>query len=317
VQRSNHVTPLELPLFAERNVSIDLLRLDLIHPQISGNKWFKLKYNLRQVGVSGVDRVLSFGGAWSNHIHALAYAGMQQGFETVGVIRGEEPAVYSQTLEDARRWGMRLHFVSRELYREKNSTEFIGRLEAMFGPFVLVPEGGSNALAVQGCAEILSHVEHPEEYQYICSACGTGATLAGLIASKTTGGKVLGVPVLKGAEFLYEDIASLLNQAGISDPGGWQLLLDSHEGGYAKVSPELADCLDRFCRMTGIELEPVYTGKLMLALERKLLRGEFPAGSRILMVHTGGMQGLRGMRSQLIKQLKRFKNSYNVGKTSA
>lgn len=307
------ISRLNLPGFQERGVQLDLLRLDLTHPQISGNKWFKLKYNLNRAKQKGSSVLLSFGGAWSNHIHALAFAGKEAGIATVGVIRGEEPQCYSQTLVDAQCWGMKLHFVSRQQYREKNDPVFLKQLAELYGDYQPIPEGGSNALAVQGCREIVAQIERlGGDYDKICCACGTGGTLAGLIAARPEHTEIIGVPVLKGADFLYSDIRSLLQQSGGVDPGQWRLIMDSHEGGYAKVSPQLADCMDRFARVAGIELEPVYTGKVMLALERMLARGELAAGSRVLMIHSGGMQGLRGMRDLLRKQLKRHNSGYNV-----
>jgi len=307
------ISHLDLPHFKSRGVQLDMLRLDLTHPQISGNKWFKLKHNLRQAKALSAPVLLTFGGAWSNHIHALAFAGWEEGIDTVGVIRGEEPDNYSKTLQDARRWGMKLHFVSRQQYRQKNDPKFLDELRSRYGNFQLIPEGGSNALAVKGGQEIVSHIERlGGSYDKVCCACGTGGTLAGLIASRPENTEIVGVPVLKGADFLYSDIRALLQQAGVVDPGLWHLILDAHEGGYAKVSPQLADCMDRFVRATGIELEPVYTGKVMLALERMLGRGELVNGSRVLMIHSGGMQGLRGMDDMLRKQLIRYKSGYNV-----
>lgn len=307
------ISHLDLPRFQRLGVQLDMLRLDLTHPQISGNKWFKLKYNLKHAKAQGVSVLLTFGGAWSNHIHALAFAGWEKGISTVGVIRGEEPEEYSKTLQDAQRWGMKLHFVSRQQYRQKNDPVFLEELRSLYGDFQLIPEGGSNALAVKGGQEIVAHIDRlGGSYDKICCACGTGGTLAGLIAARPKNTEIVGVPVLKGADFLYSDIRALLQQAGVVDPGLWRLIMDAHEGGYAKVSPQLADCMDRFVREVGVELEPVYTGKVMLALERMLKQGELTNGSRVLMIHSGGMQGLRGMKDVLRKQLIRYKSGYNV-----
>ncbi|WP_372598240.1 1-aminocyclopropane-1-carboxylate deaminase/D-cysteine desulfhydrase [Amphritea sp.] len=296
------VTTVDLPAFKKAGVHLDLLRLDLVHPLISGNKWFKLKYALEAVRASDCHRVLSFGGAWSNHIHALSNAGYEQGLETIGVIRGERPAQLSQTLVDAAGWGMALEFVSRAQYRNKSDQQFIARLHDKYGDFHCLPEGGSGEWVVAGCREILS-LFNAADYQLICCACGTGGTLAGLIADKPEGVDLLGVPVLKGGEFLYQDIRRLLAQAGVNDPGGWTLELDSHEGGYARVSVELALAMKCFTEYSGIGLEPVYSGKAFLALQRKLLRGELRPGSRVMLIHTGGMQGLRGMEDILSKKL--------------
>ncbi|MBN1006823.1 1-aminocyclopropane-1-carboxylate deaminase/D-cysteine desulfhydrase [Amphritea pacifica] len=292
-----------LPEFEQAGVQLDLLRLDLIHPLISGNKWFKLKYALEAVQASDCHRVLSFGGAWSNHLHALAYAGYELGIETIGVIRGERPAQLSATLMDAVGWGMTLEFVSRNQYRNKYDEQFNTALQQKYGDFHCLPEGGSGEWVVAGCREIISLFK-ATDYQLICCACGTGGTLAGLIAEKPEGVELLGVPVLKGAEFLYHDIRQMLARAEERDPGGWLLDLSSHEGGYARVSVELVDALRHFRECSGIELEPVYSGKAFLALQRKLARGELPPGSRVMLIHTGGMQGLRGMQDRLSKTLR-------------
>ncbi|WP_271270672.1 1-aminocyclopropane-1-carboxylate deaminase/D-cysteine desulfhydrase [Aliamphritea hakodatensis] len=301
------VTPVA---FARRGVQLQLLDLTGIHPFISGNKWFKLKYNLAAYQAAGkCCPLLSFGGAWSNHLHALAFAGYQAGIPTIGVIRGERPPVLSAMLQDAESWGMRLEFVSRAEYREKNTGAFRIALHDRLGAFEYLPEGGSNALAVKGCREILSGLENSDAPDFLCCACGTGATLAGLIAAARPATQVLGVPALKGADFLYDDIRGLLKQAGYADSGRWRLILSAHEGGYGKISPRLADCIERFRLSSGVQLEPLYTGKLLLALEDLLAAGEFPTGSRVVMVHTGGLQGLRGMAERLAGQLQRFYDS--------
>ena len=310
------LTSLDLPEFAERGVSLDLLRLDMIHPLISGNKWFKLSYALDEVLRSDCRRVLSFGGAWSNHIHALAFAGYQLGIETIGVIRGERPQALSETLVDAERWGMTLHFCSRAEYRCKTDEAFVEQLRVVFGEFHLLPEGGSGPRVIQGCSDIMRQF-NASEYELICCACGTGGTLAGLLAAKPGCTRLLGVAALKGGGFLYQDIRRLLAEAGVADPQGWSLALDDHEGGYGKLSPELAGAIEYFENHTGVGLEPVYTGKAFLALRRALLRGELESGQRVLLVHTGGMQGMRGMKEKLRRQLQRYKNEYNVSKTSA
>ncbi|WP_417222520.1 1-aminocyclopropane-1-carboxylate deaminase/D-cysteine desulfhydrase [Amphritea sp.] len=296
------VETIELPEFKQAGVQLDLLRLDLVHPLISGNKWFKLKYALQAVKSSACQRVLSFGGAWSNHIHALAYAGFEQGIETVGVIRGERPAVLSQTLIDAERWGMQLVFVSRLEYRDKDNAVFLSRLAEKYGEFHCLPEGGSGEWVIAGCLEIISLFD-AANYDLICCPCGTGGTLAGLIAGKPVGVSLLGVSALKGGEFLYHDIRGLLARAGIVDPEGWSLQLDCHEGGYAKVSARLAVAMQRFSQCSGVELEPVYTGKALLALLQKLEQGGFAPGDRVMLIHTGGMQGLRGMKETLLRKL--------------
>lgn len=297
-----------LPEFQQAGIQFDLLRLDLVHPRISGNKWFKLKYALQAAKMSGCRRILSFGGAWSNHIHALAYAGFEQGVETVGVIRGERPSVLSDTLVDAESWGMQLEFVARSEYRNKDDAAFIARLHDKYGAFYCLPEGGSGEWVVAGCREIMS-LFTATDYDLICCACGTGGTLAGLIAAKPEGVRLLGVSALKGGDFLYADIRALLAQARVEDPGNWTLALDCHEGGYAKVSPRLATLMQQFSQCCGVELEPIYTGKALLALLQGVARGELTRGSRVMLIHTGGMQGLRGMKNTLRHKLS---ESYEI-----
>ncbi|RTE64594.1 pyridoxal-phosphate dependent enzyme [Amphritea opalescens] len=302
---ANPVIPIdviELPEFQQAGVQLELLRLDLVHPLVSGNKWFKLKYALQAFQASDCQLLLSFGGAWSNHIHALAYAGFEQGIETVGVIRGERPAKLSPTLVDAERWGMQLEFVTRAQYRDKTDAVFMSGLREKYGEFYALPEGGAGEWVIAGCREILSLFD-AAAYDLICCACGTGGTLAGLIAGKPADVSLLGVSALKGGEFLYADIRGLLTAAQIDDPGGWSLALDCHEGGYAKVSSRLATVMQHFTEHSGIRLEPVYTGKALLALLQKMERGEFARGARVMLIHTGGMQGLRGMEAALLKKL--------------
>lgn len=302
------VVPVEHPDFKKAGVALDLLRLDRVHPLISGNKWFKLKYALEAIQRSECQRILSFGGAWSNHIHALAFAGKERGIETIAVIRGERPSSLSDTLVDAQNWGMSLEFVSREQYRNKNDEPFLQQLRIKYGDFHLLPEGGSGEWVIAGCREILSLCD-VSDYDVVCCACGTGGTLAGLVAGKPEWLRILGVPALKGGGFLYQDIRRLLQQSGVEDPGGWELDLDGHEGGYAKVTPELAESMRGFFESTGIELEPVYTGKAFLALQRKVTQGKLTRGCRVLLIHTGGMQGLRGMRETLSKKLMQSRES--------
>lgn len=285
-----------IPLFERRAVQVYLLRLDQIHPMVSGNKWFKLRYNLRTAKTQGYSRVLSFGGAYSNHLHALAWAGNCAGLETVGVVRGEPAYAQNPTLKDAADWGMRLHFVNRETYRRRDDPLYHKELLAMYPGSFIVPEGGSNALAVKGFADLFEmpcwqQVSTPD---WIVTACGTGGTLAGLVAAKPDSARALGIAVLKGADFLQNDVRALLQGVGAEDPGGWQIDLQGHEGGYARRSEALVAFMEQFTSDTGIELDPVYTGKMMFRLHKLVEQGTFAAGDIIVAVHTGGLQGCRG-----------------------
>lgn len=294
--QSIRLDPLLLPVCKQHQISLHLLRLDLIHPLVSGNKWFKLRYNLQQAKVSGASSVISFGGAFSNHLHALAWAGKELGIRTVGVVRGEPEYAQNPTLSDAACWGMELKFVSRSEYRQRDDVLYHKALLDLYPGAVIVPEGGSNALAVKGFEDLFAHPcwQQVPKMDLLVSACGTGGTLAGLIAARPAAIDVLGIPVLKGADFLYADIEQLLIESGAGPAGDWQLDLDGHEGGYAKLSADLIQFMRDFSAETNIELDPVYTGKMMFRLHKLIAQGTFSAGTSIVAVHTGGLKGRRG-----------------------
>ncbi len=270
-------------------VRLLIKREDQVHPIISGNKWHKLKYNLEAAKAQKYNTLLSFGGAYSNHIHALAGAGNAYGFNTIGIIRGESYNPLNSTLQFAVDHGMRLHYLNRSDYRRKHESEIIDDLKERFGEFYLIPEGGSNALAVKGCKEIIADINIP--FDVITSPCGTGGTLAGLIAGLKVKQKALGFAVLKGADFLQDDIAQLLQFANESNHDNWQINLDYHFGGYAKIKPALLNFIDEFEAKHAIPLEPIYTGKMMYGLFDLIRQGEFSRSTAIVAIHTGGLQG--------------------------
>lgn len=291
-------TPLqkiEHPLTQSRKVHLYIKREDLNHPTIQGNKYRKLKYNLAKAKQEKKEKIVTFGGAFSNHIYAVAAAGEAYGFETVGVIRGERPAKLNPTLSYAASKGMTLDFVSRSAYRNKNDMEFQQYLASKFGEYYLIPEGGSNDLAVKGCTEIVSEIDMP--YDYLCSAVGTGGTLSGLIVGNNNVSKVLGFPALKGGEFLYKDIGHLLGKKA-SDYNNWQLITDYHFGGYAKHNMELIDFMNQFKANYDISLDPIYTGKMLYGIFDLMKQGFFEKGSSIIAVHTGGLQGVSGFNQR-------------------
>ncbi len=277
------------------SVRMEVLRLDCIHPLVSGNKWFKLRLNLLQAQKDGHSQLLSFGGAYSNHLRALAAAARLTNLKSIGVIRGEIPDPLNPVLTFAKEQGMELVPVSRSEYRLKNQADFISRLERRYGRFYLLPEGGSNELAVDGCSEIASILEpylvkEQSAKTIIAVACGTGATLAGLIRGmqqRALDVSCLGVAVLKGANFLDQDVDNWLRS--LNDAMSWKIEKSFHCGGYAKTTPELAAFIDSFSERTGLDLEPVYTGKLVFALYRMIETGEIEAGSRVIWLHTGGI----------------------------
>ncbi|WP_188860367.1 1-aminocyclopropane-1-carboxylate deaminase/D-cysteine desulfhydrase [Marinobacterium nitratireducens] len=303
--------PLLLPLYRQAGIEVSLLRLDELHSQVSGNKLFKLKYHLEQAMSAGYRRVISFGGAFSNHLHALAFAGRVMGLETIGVVRGEPGYADNPTLRDAADWGMRLHFVDRRTYRCKQTPEVADRLRDRFGDCYIIAEGGAGPPALQGCGEIFDAFPAGAlaGTGLVGLAVGTGSTLAGLVAARPEHCRLLGFPVLRGGDFLYRDIASQLREAGLADSAGWQLQLDAHEGGYGRVSLQLAAFLHAFEQETGICLDPVYTGKLLLGFNRLVVSGGIAAGTRVVLIHTGGLQGLRGMAKTLYDRRSAFRGA--------
>ncbi|MGH1410610.1 MAG: 1-aminocyclopropane-1-carboxylate deaminase/D-cysteine desulfhydrase [Aeromonas sp.] len=286
LQRLHH------PLLSRYDVELWCKRDDLIHPAISGNKWRKLKYHLLHAREHGKQHLISFGGAYSNHIHALAAAGCQAGLRTTGIIRGEADAVSNTTLMDARRWGMDLVFVDRQSYRRRQDPDWLAQFDAP--DTLIVPEGGSSPLAIPGVAELVGEVPFSPDLWVL--PCASGGTLAGLIAGKREREQILAIAVLKGGGFIADEVCRL-HPAAANIPG-WRIALDHHDGGYAKFSPALWQWVQDFSATTGLPLEPIYSGKAMWGLFRELTAGRIPPGSKIVFIHTGGMQGLTGLREQ-------------------
>ncbi len=277
------------------DVELHIKREDEIHPHISGNKYRKLKYNLISAKDQGVQTLLTFGGAYSNHIAATAAAGFEFGFKTVGVIRGAElvdKIFENPTLSFAQECGMQFKFISRKVYREKMSPEFLENLKNEFGDFYMLPEGGTNALAIKGCEEILT--ENDASFDYICASVGTGGTIAGIINAAKPNQKILGFPSLKG-DFLKDEISRWTKKKH------WKLISDYHFGGYGKINKELITLINKFKEETGIPLDPIYTGKMLFGIVDLIQKNKFKKGSKILVIHTGGLQGIAGMNS-LLKQ---------------
>lgn len=280
----------------DSNITLHVRREDLIHPHISGNKYRKLKYNILEAKANKLNTLLTFGGAYSNHIAAVAYAGKENGLATIGIIRGEElsgKVDTNPTLTFAQSCGMQLHFVTRENYKLKSSELFIEDLRSQFGSFYFVPEGGTNVLAIKGCEEILN--EGDAKYDFICCAVGTGGTISGIINSSENHQKVLGFSALKG-DFLKNDISNFVQKKN------WELITDYHFGGYAKINTDLVAFINQFKAANDIPLDPIYTGKMMYGIFEMIESGFFPEGSKILAIHTGGLQGIEGMNSQLKKR---------------
>jgi 1-aminocyclopropane-1-carboxylate deaminase len=275
------------------SISVQIKREDLIHPFVSGNKFRKLKYNLLQAKEENQETLLTFGGAFSNHIAAVAFAGKEKGFKTIGIIRGDElgsKIAENPTLSFAQNCGMQLEFISREEYRLKSESSFLENLKAKFGSFYHIPEGGTNALAIKGCQEILT--EDDAEFDYICCSIGTGGTISGIINSVLPHQKVLGFPALKG-DFLKEEIHNFTQNEN------WELITEYHFGGYGKVNEALIGFINQFYTENQIPLDPIYTGKMVFGVIDLIKKNYFPAKSKILLIHTGGIQGIQGMNIKL------------------
>ncbi|WP_369048605.1 1-aminocyclopropane-1-carboxylate deaminase/D-cysteine desulfhydrase [Tenacibaculum sp. UWU-22] len=289
-----------LPVLEKMGIELFIKREDAIHPFVSGNKFRKLKYNIKAAREQQKDTLLTFGGAFSNHIAATAATGKIAGFKTIGVVRGEElgynlhkTLTTNTTLNEAYKNGMQLKFVTREAYRNKTSQLFIEQLKKEFGDFYLVPEGGTNSLAVKGCEEILTTAD--EKFDYICVAVGTGGTVSGLINSTKKYQKVIGFPALKG-DFLSEEIKKYtLNNLN------WSLVNEYHFGGYGKHTSSLISFINAFKTQTNILLDPIYTGKMLFGIVDLIKNNHFKEGNKILAIHTGGLQGINGV-NQLLKQ---------------
>lgn len=286
----------EIPIVFSNNITVHIKREDLIHPIVSGNKFRKLKYNLLDAKDQNKGTLLTFGGAFSNHIAAVAYTGHQNSLKTIGVIRGQEldnQEKLNPTLLFAQSCGMQLEFVSREAYRQKNEESFLSMLKNKFGDFYLIPEGGTNSLAIKGCEEILT--VHDAVFDHICCSIGTGGTISGIINSANLNQKVLGFPALKG-NFLKDEIRIFVQNEN------WELITDYHFGGYGKVNEDLIAFINQFYKSTQIPLDPIYTGKMVYGVLDLIAKNYFPANSKILLIHTGGLQGITGMNEKLSRK---------------
>ena len=281
---------ISLPILKEKDIRFFVKRLDKIHPFISGNKWFKLKYNLIEAKKLDYKILLTFGGAYSNHIAATAFSAKEKGFKSIGVIRGEERLPLNPTLCLARENGMELHYVSRSDYRLKSTTNFLDKLKEQFGDFYLLPEGGTNKLAIQGTSEIL---DERDTQDYICCAVGTGGTIAGIINTSNNKQKVIGFPAIKGLYALQKDVKNWINKQNYK-------FINTYSGsGCAKVNEELVEFINQFNKVHNIPLDAIYTGKMTLGVMDLIKRDYFPKGSSILAIHTGGLQGNKGMSERL------------------
>jgi 1-aminocyclopropane-1-carboxylate deaminase/D-cysteine desulfhydrase-like pyridoxal-dependent ACC family enzyme len=290
------IESINYPLFTEKQINVYVKRDDLIHAEISGNKWRKLKYNLIEAKAQNKNTILTFGGAYSNHISATGSVGKIFGFETIGVIRGEETLPLNPTLLQAKKDGMSFLYVSRTDYRKKHTPEFINKLKEELGDFYIIPEGGGNKLGVKGCNDIVNEIDI--DFNYILTDCGTGATLAGICDVLKGNQKAIGIPVLKGGDFIKDEVKLLLGDTYTRIESRYSLETDYHFGGYAKYNQGLILFMRDFFKETNIKTDPIYTGKLFYALVDLAKKDYFKRGSTIVVVHTGGLQGIKGFEKR-------------------
>lgn len=287
------VTQINSPLLKEKQVQLFIKRDELIHPVIQGNKWRKLKYNLIHARQQKQQTLLSFGGAYSNHLHALAAAGKQFNFKTIGIIRGEQHTPPNPCIQDLLDWGMQLKYITRAEYKNKTSADFIKQLHQTLGEFYLIPEGANNPQGIQGCAELLTELK--QNYDEICCEVGSGTMLSALIKNNKTPHTVFtGIAVMKNPQ-LETDIQNNLNQ---NPPvtTQWQINHDYHFGGFAKTTDELNAFIINFKQQFNIQLEPVYSGKMLFGIMDLIKKDHYKKGAKILAIHGGGLQGLRGFK---------------------
>jgi 1-aminocyclopropane-1-carboxylate deaminase len=285
------ITELTEPTVEAAGVRLLIKREDLNHPSVSGNKWWKLKYNLAEAIRLKHTTLLTFGGAYSNHIYATAAAAKELGLRSIGIIRGEETDLLNSTLTFAKTCGMHLHYVSREAYRHKTEIQFIEDLRKQFGTFYLIPEGGTNGLALKGCEEFAQNILSEIEFDYLCLPVGTGGTLAGIAEGLGETKKIIGFSSLKGGTFLEGEIRNLLKDGEKGMVSQWGIHTEYHFGGYGKRTEELETFIEIQWQQHKLPLDPVYTAKMMFGVWDLVKKGRFERGSTVLILHTGGLQG--------------------------
>lgn len=272
-------------IFEGKNLSVYLLRLDMIHPILNGNKWYKLKYNIDFAVLNNYEGILTFGGQYSNHIYATAAAAKLSGIKSVGVIGGADPKALTSTLLFALKHGMQLKFISKEEYRRKNDPKFLEKLKSDFPNYFIVPEGGTNHLSVKGTSEIISQI--PIDFNFIVTACGTGGTIAGIVNSLLPHQKAVGISVLKGPNTLTQKVRELTGNRENFD-----IITDYHFGGYAKAPEKLKKFIIDFYIETNIPLDQVYTAKMLWGAIDLAWHNYFQSDATVILLHTGGLQGL-------------------------
>jgi len=273
----------------------DVLRLDKIHPVVSGNKWFKLKNYIATAKQNNLTTLISFGGAYSNHLLALAFAARENNLASVGIVRGEAGTQPSPTLLQAGQLGMEIEFISREQYQHKTEPGFLNHLHSKWNHAMIIPEGGYGAPGAAGASEIAELVNFPS-YSHVICAVGTGTMMAGLMNAKTQNQKVIGISVMKGNHSLKASVRDLLNKP-TEEP---LIEQDFHFGGYAKFNPALIAFMNELYQQSGIPTDIVYTGKLFFATRALVEQNGIPANSSILLIHSGGLQGNRSLDKSVL-----------------
>ena len=303
---SPNISVINSPLLDEKQIEVTVLRDDLNHPVIQGNKFWKLKYNISNAKKKGNTTLLTFGGAYSNHILAVAQAGKEFGFKTIGIIRGEETLPLNYTLRTATDLGMQLQYVDRTTYKIKHTQDFKDYLRNTYGAFYLIPEGGTNYYAVNGCMEI---IKDTSEYDYVCCPIGTGGTISGITIANKNQSNIIGFPALKNGEFLKEEVHSQINSV-TQDKELTEILMESfslqtdyHFGGYAKINDELINFVREFNSIHGFKWDLIYNGKMAFGVFDLIKKNHFPKGSKILLVHTGGLQGINGLEERFKRKV--------------
>ena len=273
------------PILRSKKIKLFIKRIDLIHPYVSGNKFYKLKYNFIELKKQKKNKVLTFGGAYSNHICATSFLANKNNIKSIGIIRGEQHSQLNPTLEFAKKQGMDIHYISRKKYRNKHKPCFIEELKYRYGDFYLLPEGGSNILAVKGTEEIIDD----DNSNYICCSIGTGGTIAGIMNASKKNQMIIGFPALKSYLDLQNNIKKWSRRSNLKLEYGYV------GKGYAKISKELIKFINTFYNNYNIPLDAVYNGKMMFGIFDLVSKNYFKEGSSILAIHTGGIQGNRGV----------------------
>jgi 1-aminocyclopropane-1-carboxylate deaminase/D-cysteine desulfhydrase-like pyridoxal-dependent ACC family enzyme len=279
-------------------VALSIARADLIHPLASGNKIYKLMPNIEFAKANSYTELLSFGGAFSNHIHALASMANKHGLKSIGIIRGESDYATNPTLQDAQNAGMHLEFVTRQEYKRRNDADYLSALQQRYPNALIIPEGGSSQLAIKGCAQLATEINAIQTDGVLAVACGTGATVAGLVCGASINQSIIGYAVLRDESLAERVDAFIQNEKSASQN---YKIEPADFGGYAKLDKPLLDFIFDWLEQTDILLDPIYTSKMCMKLMQQIELGEFKAGTSITIVHSGGLQGWRGMKSRVIK----------------